>query len=83
MTLDENLSLEEFEKRLDASNARMRQEIEQMQARHRELDTLIARKEAFVLRLRTTVEEMERERAEIRATEKRLRVPRRRTKTPV
>jgi len=53
----------------------MAQELEQLQERGRQVDALILRKEAFVERLRIAVEDMEREHAAIRATEKQLRVP--------
>jgi molecular chaperone GrpE (heat shock protein) len=61
------MTIEEFDARLDASNVRRQQEIEEAQARNRELEGLLARKEALLARLQATFEETKRESEAINA----------------
>jgi hypothetical protein len=64
---------EEFERRLDNSNARLRQELTQAIDRVQRLEALIVRKEAFEHRLAQILAEVEREESEIAALEQGLR----------
>ena len=69
----ETVTLETFDKRLDANNARLRQELVATQARVQQLEALIARKADFNQRLTQVLTEIEREENEIAALEKGLR----------
>ena len=73
----DTITYEEFEKRLDANNARLQQKLEEAQARVQQLEALIARKEMFSQRLTEVLAEIEREENEIAAMEKGLRLSRR------
>ena len=55
------MTIEEFDARLEASNLRRAREIEEAEARNRELGELIARKEALLARLQTTFDEAKHE----------------------
>lgn len=59
MALD-TITQEEFEKRLDAANERLRQELAEAQERVRKLDNLIHRREAFNAKLDRVLSEIER-----------------------
>jgi len=72
----DTITLEEFEKRLDTHDERLRQELAQAQERVQRLEMLIARKESFSQRLTHVLTEIEREEAEIAALENGLRVSR-------
>lgn len=56
----ETITREEFDKRLDAANERLRQELADAQKRVRQLETLIQRKEAFAQKLDRVLTEGER-----------------------
>ena len=70
----ETITHEEFEKRLDTNNERLRQELVEAQERVQRLELLVARKESFALHLTHVLTEIEREEDEIAALEKGLRV---------
>ena len=70
---DTHITVEEFEKRLIASNERARQEIATMEENLRQLDESIARKEAFIKKLDQIIADAEKEEAEITAAEKQMR----------
>jgi hypothetical protein len=72
----ETISLEEFDRRLDAGNERLRQESAEAQERVQRLEALIARKEIFSQRLTQILTEIEREENEIATLEKGLYSPR-------
>ena len=72
----ETTTREEFEKRLDASNERLRQELVEAQERVQRLELLVMRKESFAQHLTHVLTEIEREEDEIAALEKGLRVSR-------
>lgn len=72
----ETMTHEEFDRRLDKSNGRLRQELAEAQERVQKLEALIARKEVFAQRLAQVLTEIEREENEIAALEKGLRAPR-------
>ena len=74
------MTLEEFDKRLEAANERLRLELAEAQERVRGLEELLARKEAFYRRLQQILLEIERDESEITALENRLR-PRRPTRS--
>lgn len=71
----ETITRDEFDKRLDAGNARRQQELEQAERRAARLEALIARKEVFAQRLTQMLTEIEREENEIAALEKGARPP--------
>ena len=78
----ETITREEFDRRLDASNVRLRQELAEALERVQRLEALLARKEVFVQRLDQMLIEIEREEKEIAALEKGLRSPRAVTRRP-
>ena len=78
----ETITREEFDKRLDASNERRRQELAEAEERAQRLEALIARKEIFVQRLEQVLIEIEREENEIAALEKGVRSPRAAARCP-
>jgi hypothetical protein len=69
----ETITREKFDKRLDAANERLRQELADAQKRVRQLEDLIQRKEAFVKKLDRVLTDIERDEAEIAAAERELR----------
>ena len=69
----EPLTPAEFDKRLEASNDRLQQELAEAQDRVQKLEALIARKENFSRRLDQMLREIEREENEIAAMEKGVR----------
>ena len=71
-TLD-TISSEEFDKRIDANNERLEQEVAEAQERVQRLEALIARKAMFVQRLEQVWTEIEREENEIATLENGLR----------
>lgn len=75
--IKETITAEEFDKRLDNSNDRLRHELTEVQERVRRLETLIARKEVFTHRLTQILTEIELEEAEIAVLERGLLRPRR------
>ena len=83
----ESLTLEEFDKRLEASNDRLQQELVEAQAHAKEWEALVIRKERFSRRLDQILSEIECEESEIAALKKRLRPARkhaqRRSASPV
>lgn len=60
---------EEFDKRLEKSNERLRQELAAAQERIQKLEALVIRKERFNQRLTELIAEIEREESEIKALE--------------
>lgn len=72
----EPLTPEEFDKRLEASNERLQQELAEAQAYAEQWEALVAHKERFSRRLDQILSEIEREESEIATLEKRLRPPR-------
>ena len=72
----ETIAREEFDKRLDAANERLRQELLDTQERVRRLEMLLQRKEAFAQKLDRVLAEIEQDEADIATFEKELR-PRR------
>jgi hypothetical protein len=72
----ETITREEFEKRLDSNNDRLRQELAEAQERVQRLELLVSRKESFAQHLTHVLTEIEREEDEITALEKGLRVSR-------
>jgi hypothetical protein len=80
MALDA-ITRQEFDHRLDAANARLRQELADAKERVRLLDELIRRKEAFVQKLDRVLAEIEHDEADIAAVERELR-PRRSVRRP-
>ena len=72
----EKITRAEFDKRLDAANERLRQELLDTQERVRRLEMLLQRKEAFAQKLDRVLAEIERDEADIATFEKELR-PRR------
>jgi len=80
LPIQDSMTLEEFDKRLEASNDRLRQEIAEAQERARGFEELLARKEAFYKRLQQIHLEIERDELEIKALENQLR-PRRPTRS--
>ena len=68
----EALTPEEFEKRLEANNERLRLELLELEERQRKREDIIARKEAMLQRLEQTLADIEREENEIAAMEKEL-----------
>lgn len=73
----ETITREEFDKRLDAANERLQQELTDTEERRRQLELLIQQKEAFVQKLDQVLADIERDEAQIAAAEKLL-WPRRR-----
>jgi predicted phage gp36 major capsid-like protein len=82
MALD-TITPEEFNQRLDAANARQREQVREAEERLRRLNELIQRKEAFVQKLDRILIEIERDEAEIAAAEKHLRTRRVSRRSPV
>lgn len=74
VTTKETISREEFDKRLDDNNERLRLELAETQKRVQRLEELLARKEAYSQRLTQILTEMEREENEIAALEEGLRL---------
>jgi hypothetical protein len=74
MIRDDNISVEEFERRLVVSNERTRQQVEHLQARYERLAALASRKEALAAKLTRYLVEVEQEEAAIRAEERQLAV---------
>ena len=72
----DTIPCEEFEKRLDTNNERLRQELVEAQERVQRLELLVARKESFAQHLTHILTEIKREEDEIAAMEKGLRVTR-------
>ena len=66
MALD-TITREEFDKRLDAANERLRQELVQAQNRLRQLELLIRRKEQYSEKLDQILADLDRDEAEIAA----------------
>ena len=72
----ETITKEEFDTRLEASNVRLRQEIQEAQERIHCLDDLIQRKEAFSQKLDNILLDIEQEETDIALAERQL-LPRR------
>ena len=78
----ENITREAFDRRLDASNERLRQELRETQERVQQWETLIARKEAFSRKLDQILTDIERDENEIAEQERKLRPAARRYLPP-
>ncbi len=61
----ETISLEEFDRRIESNNERLRQELAEAQERVQRLEALLARKEVFSQRLTQILTEIECEENEI------------------
>lgn len=72
----ETISLEEFDRRIEANNERLLHELAAAQERVRKLENLLVRKQVFSQRLTQMLAEIEREENEIAALENGLRSPR-------
>ena len=72
----EEISKEEFDRRIDLNNERLRNELAEAQERVKQLEILLARKEAFAQRLSQIMTEIEREENEIADLERSLRISR-------
>lgn len=72
----EGITLEEFDRRLEASTERLAREAAETQERIVRLEALLARKEAFARRLDQMLAEIEHEETEIAALERGVRAGR-------
>ena len=68
MALD-TITREEFDRRLDAANERLRQEVADAEKRVQQVETLIQRKEAFLQKLNQVLADIERDEAEVVTSE--------------
>lgn len=72
----DTIDREEFDRRLDASNERLRLELIEAEERLRKMEMVVVRKEVLLERLEQTLAEIEREEQEIAALEKEISVRR-------